>query len=103
LEISHFNCLDIFKKQLFADSTVNHLHIKIRNNRGYFNGIIAGTRDANSCEGTVYFDHNGDRHENVYVQYQIRIRLNDGEGSVNIIETISLITILIIREQPSNI
>lgn len=82
-EISHQSCRAIHQTQFYQDPRKDWLKITIINNKGYYNGIVAGSLKGDSCEGTTYVDREGVTHSRVYVHQEIRILINEGTGDIN--------------------
>lgn len=43
-----------------------------------------GSLNDQNCEGAVYYDHFGEKHENAYVLAEIKISLNEAKADQNI-------------------
>ncbi|CRK88789.1 CLUMA_CG002777, isoform A [Clunio marinus] len=86
LELSEESCTNIFNRKYFVDPVRPFIQIPIRQNKGFYNGIVEGSLDTSSgkCTGTTYVDYYGKTHEKVYVHYEVKVRLHQGQATLNL-------------------
>lgn len=82
-EVSYETCKNIHNRNFFVDPQRNWVTAAIVNNRGYFNGIIAGSLKGSRCKSSTFVDRDGITHEDVYVHQEIRIIINKASGDIN--------------------